>query len=104
LYFSVPPVFDVGYCLVGGCQVTQFVIKNKGGHGRFCILPSSAWPTTNFKVQWTLPGYMYSGLSLVICTVNSPWLYVQWTLPGYMYSKPSLVICTVDSTCLYVLV
>ncbi|XP_052246606.1 deleted in lung and esophageal cancer protein 1-like isoform X3 [Dreissena polymorpha] len=46
---TVPSVLDIGYCLVGGCQVTQFVLKNHGGHGRFCIMPSSAWPTTNFK-------------------------------------------------------
>jgi len=45
---------------------------------------------------------MYSELSLLICTVDSPWLYVQWTLPGYMYSGLSLVICTVNSTWLYV--
>ncbi|WAQ94358.1 DLEC1-like protein, partial [Mya arenaria] len=46
---SIPRVLDIGYCLVGGCQVTQYVVKNNGGHGRFCIVPSSAWPTTNFK-------------------------------------------------------
>ena len=30
--------------------MTQLVVKNEGGPGRFCIMPSSAWPTTNFKV------------------------------------------------------
>ena len=47
---SVPSVVDVGYCLVGGCHVTQLVVKNEGGPGRFCIMPSAVWPTTNFKV------------------------------------------------------
>ena len=41
---------DVGYCLVGGCHVTQLVVKNEGGPGRFCIMPTAVWPTTNFKV------------------------------------------------------
>ena len=52
LYYniSVPSVVDVGYCLVGGCHVTQLVVKNEGGPGRFCIMPSAVWPTTNFKV------------------------------------------------------
>ena len=48
--FSVPPVIDVGFCLVGGCHVVQYVIKNEGGYGRFCVMPSTSWPTTNFKV------------------------------------------------------
>ena len=30
--------------------MTQLVVKNEGGPGRFCIMPSSAWLTTNFKV------------------------------------------------------
>ncbi|KAL4222937.1 Deleted in lung and esophageal cancer protein 1 [Mactra antiquata] len=46
---TIPSVLDVGHCLVGGCHVVQFIVKNEGGHGRFCIMPSSAWPTTNFK-------------------------------------------------------
>ncbi|XP_060555800.1 deleted in lung and esophageal cancer protein 1-like isoform X2 [Ruditapes philippinarum] len=46
---TIPPVIDVGFCLVGGCHVVQYVIKNEGGYGRFCIMPSSSWPTTNFK-------------------------------------------------------
>ena len=29
--------------------MTQLVVKNEGGPGRFCIIPSSVWPTTNFK-------------------------------------------------------
>ncbi|XP_021361346.1 deleted in lung and esophageal cancer protein 1-like isoform X1 [Mizuhopecten yessoensis] len=46
---TLPPVLDVGYCLVGGCHVVQFIVKNVGGNGRFCILPRSLWPATNFK-------------------------------------------------------
>ena len=30
--------------------MTQLVVKNEGGPGRFCIMPSAVWPTTNFKV------------------------------------------------------
>ena len=30
--------------------VTQLVVKNEGGPGRFCIMPSAVWPTTKFKV------------------------------------------------------
>ena len=30
--------------------MTQLVVKNEDGPGRFCIMPSSVWPTTNFKV------------------------------------------------------
>ena len=54
---SVPSVVDVGYCLVGGCHVTQLLVKNEGGPGRFCIMPSSAWPTTNFKVNSSVLKY-----------------------------------------------
>ena len=28
--------------------MTQLVVKNESGPGRFCIMPSSVWPTTNF--------------------------------------------------------
>ncbi|XP_076461366.1 deleted in lung and esophageal cancer protein 1-like isoform X2 [Babylonia areolata] len=46
---TIPPQLDVGRCLVRGYQVTQFAIRNEGGPGRFCIMPRSAWPATNFK-------------------------------------------------------
>jgi hypothetical protein len=48
----VPPVMEVGCCLVGGFDVTQFAIANEGGPGRFCIIPREMWPATNFKVSW----------------------------------------------------
>ena len=35
--------------------MTQLVVKNEGGPGRFCIMPSAIWPTTNFKVIRQLP-------------------------------------------------
>lgn len=46
---TIPRVMDVGYCLLGGCQITHFMIKNAGGSGRFCVMPSNSWPTTSFK-------------------------------------------------------
>ncbi|KAK7110848.1 deleted in lung and esophageal cancer protein 1-like isoform X2 [Littorina saxatilis] len=46
---TIPPELDVGFCLVRGFQVTQFAIRNEGGPGRFCIMPRTAWPATNFK-------------------------------------------------------
>ena len=30
--------------------MTQLLVKNESGPGRFFIIPSSVWPTTNFKV------------------------------------------------------
>ena len=36
--------------------MTQLVVKNEGGPGRFCIIPSSVWPTTNFKLIVLLSG------------------------------------------------
>ena len=57
---SVPSVVDVGYCLVGGCHLTQLVVKNEGGPGRFCIMPSAVWPTTNFKVNLLLSSWRLS--------------------------------------------
>ena len=30
--------------------MTQLLVKNEGGPGRFCIMPSAVWPTTNSKV------------------------------------------------------
>uniref|UniRef100_A0A8W8MX88 Deleted in lung and esophageal cancer protein 1 n=1 Tax=Magallana gigas TaxID=29159 RepID=A0A8W8MX88_MAGGI len=46
---SLPKVLDVGHCLVGGVHIGQFIVKNEGGSGRFCVMPRSAWPATNFK-------------------------------------------------------
>ncbi|PVD31091.1 hypothetical protein C0Q70_10369 [Pomacea canaliculata] len=46
---TLPSNLDVGYCLVAGFQVTQFALCNKGGPGRFCIMPRTSWPATNFK-------------------------------------------------------
>ncbi|KAK3108686.1 hypothetical protein FSP39_013370 [Pinctada imbricata] len=46
---SLPREIDVGYSLVGGYHVTQILIRNEGGPGRFCIIPRSSWPATNFK-------------------------------------------------------
>ena len=39
--------------------MTQLVVKKDGGSGRFCIMPSAVWSTTNFKVivllsNWSL--------------------------------------------------
>ena len=38
-------------CLVGGYKVGQFTVKNTGGSGRFCIMPTTCWPAANFKVS-----------------------------------------------------
>ena len=38
--------------------MTQLVVKNEGGPGRFCIMPS--WPTTNFKVSVLLSSWRLS--------------------------------------------
>ena len=40
--------------------MTLLVVKNEGGPGRFCIMPSAAWPTTNFKVSVLLSGWRLS--------------------------------------------
>ena len=40
--------------------MTQVVVKNEGGPGRFCIMPSSVWPTTNFKVIVLLSSWRLS--------------------------------------------
>ncbi|KAK6165505.1 hypothetical protein SNE40_022422 [Patella caerulea] len=52
---TVPPVWDIGYCLVSGFHVRQFVIKNEGGSGRFCLMPKSSWPAVNFKSAVSKP-------------------------------------------------
>ncbi|KAK3588190.1 hypothetical protein CHS0354_012251 [Potamilus streckersoni] len=46
---TLPATLDIGYSLVGGCQLAQFILKNEGGSGRFCIMPKTSWPTTSFK-------------------------------------------------------
>ncbi|CAC5401955.1 unnamed protein product [Mytilus coruscus] len=46
---TLPKVLDVGYCLVGGYHVAQFIVKNHGGNGRFCVLNRNSWPAHNFK-------------------------------------------------------
>ena len=40
--------------------MTQLVVKNEGGSGRFCIMPSAVWPTTNFKVIMLLSSWRLS--------------------------------------------
>ena len=40
--------------------MTQLVVKNEGGPGRFCIMSSSAWPTTNFNVSVQLSSWRLS--------------------------------------------
>ena len=40
--------------------MTQLVVKNEGGPGRFCIMPSAVWPTTNFKVIVLLSSWRLS--------------------------------------------
>lgn len=43
------PNINNGHCLVGGMKITELMIKNTGGSGRFCILKKSSWPAVNFK-------------------------------------------------------
>ena len=40
--------------------MTQLVVKSESGPGRFCIIPSSAWLTTNFKVIVLLSSWRLS--------------------------------------------
>ncbi|XP_071803084.1 deleted in lung and esophageal cancer protein 1-like [Asterias amurensis] len=46
---SLSKDIDCGHCLIGGRRTVQFLIKNAGGSGRFCLMPRESWPTTNFK-------------------------------------------------------
>ncbi|ESO99860.1 hypothetical protein LOTGIDRAFT_238689 [Lottia gigantea] len=48
---TLPSVWDIGYSLVGGYEITQLVVKNEGGDGRFCIMPRTSWPAVSFKVN-----------------------------------------------------
>nr|XP_006817129.1 PREDICTED: LOW QUALITY PROTEIN: deleted in lung and esophageal cancer protein 1-like [Saccoglossus kowalevskii] len=41
---TLPSVIDCGHCLVGGVKISQFIVNNYGGHGRFCIMPRQEWP------------------------------------------------------------
>eukprot|EP00058_Branchiostoma_floridae_P005202 XP_002590690.1 hypothetical protein BRAFLDRAFT_125551 [Branchiostoma floridae] len=46
---TLPSVLDCGHCLVGGCRVVQFLCRNDGGPGRFCLMPKKNWPTANYR-------------------------------------------------------
>ncbi|RXM99899.1 Deleted in lung and esophageal cancer protein 1 [Acipenser ruthenus] len=47
---TLPSVLDCGYCLVSGVKVVEFLCRNEGlSAGRFCIMPKSVWPATNFR-------------------------------------------------------
>ncbi|CAH1233881.1 DLEC1 [Branchiostoma lanceolatum] len=46
---TLPSVLDCGHCLVGGCRVVQFLCRNEGGPGRFCLMPKKNWPTANYR-------------------------------------------------------
>ncbi|XP_078681945.1 deleted in lung and esophageal cancer protein 1-like isoform X2 [Branchiostoma floridae x Branchiostoma belcheri] len=46
---TLPSVLDCGHCLVGGCRVVQFLCRNDGGPGRFCLMPKNLWPTANYR-------------------------------------------------------
>ena len=48
---TVPEQIDAGYCLVSGCRVVQFLVKNTGGAASFCIMARELWPASNFKVR-----------------------------------------------------
>ena len=50
-YSTVSDTFHMEECLIGGYKVGQFTVKNTGGTGRFCIMPTSSWPAANFKVS-----------------------------------------------------
>ena len=52
--------------------MTQLVVKNEGGPGRFCSIPSSAWPTTNFKVSVLLSGWRFHVTQLVVKYEGGP--------------------------------
>ena len=47
---TVPGMIGVGQCLVGGAKVGQFIVKNEGGEGKFCVMAKSTWPSSSFKV------------------------------------------------------
>ena len=40
--------------------MTRLVVKNESGPGRFCIMPSALWLTTNFKVSVLLSSWRLS--------------------------------------------
>ncbi|XP_041478167.1 deleted in lung and esophageal cancer protein 1-like [Lytechinus variegatus] len=46
---TLSPVVDCGHCLVDGTSNTEFLVKNLGGSGRFCVMPKKCWPATNFS-------------------------------------------------------
>ncbi|CAL1533794.1 unnamed protein product [Lymnaea stagnalis] len=46
---TLPKSVDLGYCLVGGIQITHVLVKNVGGPGRFCLMPRNKWPTTSIR-------------------------------------------------------
>ncbi|XP_030846689.1 deleted in lung and esophageal cancer protein 1 isoform X1 [Strongylocentrotus purpuratus] len=46
---TLSPVVDCGHCLVDGPSNTEFLVRNLGGSGRFCVMPRKCWPATNFS-------------------------------------------------------
>lgn len=50
-FFKVPPVIEVGECLIFGTKIMDFHVKNEGGKGKFLLLPKTGWPSTNFKAS-----------------------------------------------------
>ncbi|KAL5006767.1 hypothetical protein ScPMuIL_015573 [Solemya velum] len=46
---TLPSTINIGYCLVGSMHMSQFIVKNEGGRGRFCFMPRASWPATSFK-------------------------------------------------------
>ncbi|XP_059148965.1 deleted in lung and esophageal cancer protein 1-like [Physella acuta] len=46
---TLPKEVDLGCCLVGDIQVYHLMVKNEGGHGRFCLMARNKWPSTSIR-------------------------------------------------------
>lgn len=65
----MPKTLDVGDCLVGSIKVVRFTIKNTGGPGRFCIMPTSDWPQTSLQVIRSLNSLSYDFVFYILSTL-----------------------------------
>ena len=73
--------------------MTQLVVKNEGGPGRFCIMPSSVWPTTNFKVivllsSWRLSCRVSAGLKFTSDILSKQLQFCSdiWKFLGHFFN------------------
>ncbi|XP_071812080.1 deleted in lung and esophageal cancer protein 1-like isoform X2 [Apostichopus japonicus] len=102
----LPPVLslpssciDCGYCLTGGDVTREFVVKNEGGSGRFCVMPRDCWPATSFKSvsagdKTELPPFLIQPAMFELQAGHAISLYITFSpRSASVFEKTVTIVC-----------